>query len=665
MEIPEVTQNQQRNRLKSGLIRFIDLLDNMFRGSHYIFSCPVQEPNICEEPVGVRLKSASARGDKVPKDNQRSSRNKKQSKPALLTTSFQPSLATQDGGSHRHVGRVVNIHIDSTPDCAQALEYCFEPEQPDTLQKCDFINAECEPDKHGSAATSTTAAAKSIQRDHLQLHSDFLDNDCVPGGNSGTEPAKSVQKKDDTQLDTVNLAWNNQNSIDCHPSYSNTIKSRHKTGIVTDTSTAMKTPQYQDHNWTRDNAVVVDVPHKHGKTKEKNEATFVAPSKPQYYNKATYIVLIGDSVKPVNTKLYASLPVRDKYMVKERIPGTNKVKLVLKSSDETESEVKDGYKQVNKDEIDGLVPDGIGERLHHRENCRNPGYIIFTCDIRFNGNTKYPTPSGRATDNKIGKGGNGFVFIMFHERKQYAVKKTVYRPNEVNVHAALKHENILPLLAVLMGDRHERHSSKFYCFHFMPKMDYDLRQILSAKEIGCLKHLYVNCSKDLEKFKKAFNNVKFMLKEVLKALAYLHSNGYVHRDVKASNIMIKMRCKCNPLYCNCSSKFQVKLGDFDSAGTVPGLGIKEPTDQMIKFASILPLGTPGYRAPEVSMHITLSGPYETLYTFAVDMWSFGCLCLNICIGKTAALRQREEASLLLSKIQLCFKELWQKNNKDK
>ena len=45
------------------------------------------------------------------------------------------------------------------------------------------------------------------------------------------------------------------------------------------------------------------------------------------------------------------------------------------------SEVKDGYKQVNKDEIDGLIPDGIGERLHHRENCRNPGYIIFTVSV--------------------------------------------------------------------------------------------------------------------------------------------------------------------------------------------------------------------------------------------------------------------------------------------
>ena len=41
------------------------------------------------------------------------------------------------------------------------------------------------------------------------------------------------------------------------------------------------------------------------------------------------------------------------------------------------------------------------------------------------------------------------------------------------------------------------------------------------------------------------------------------------------------------------------------------------------------------------MHIVLSGPYEMLYTTAVDMWSFGCLLLNICIGKTAALKQRE------------------------
>ena len=63
------------------------------------------------------------------------------------------------------------------------------------------------------------------------------------------------------------------------------------------------------------------------------------------------------------------------------------------------------------------------------------------------------------------------------------------------------------------------------------------------------------------------------------------------------------------------------------------------------------------------MHITLSGPYETLYTTGVDMWSFGCLCLNISIGKTAALKQREEASLLLSRNSSHFKELWHKTTK--
>ena len=60
-----------------------------------------------------------------------------------------------------------------------------------------------------------------------------------------------------------------------------------------------------------------------------------------------------------------------------------------------------------------------------------------------------------------------------------------------------------------------------------------------------------------------------------------------------------MRCQCQLLSCICKTKFQVKLGDFDSAGTVPGLVMTEPTAQVIKFASTLPLGTPGYRAPEV------------------------------------------------------------------
>ena len=42
---------------------------------------------------------------------------------------------------------------------------------------------------------------------------------------------------------------------------------------------------------------------------------------------------------------------------------------------------------------------------------------------RFTGSIKYPLPSRKATAVKLGKGGNGFVFAIFHNGKEYAVKK--------------------------------------------------------------------------------------------------------------------------------------------------------------------------------------------------------------------------------------------------
>ena len=47
------------------------------------------------------------------------------------------------------------------------------------------------------------------------------------------------------------------------------------------------------------------------------------------------------------------------------------------------------------------------------------------CDGSFRGNMKYPLPNGKASNSKIGKGGNGFVFIIYHGKKQYAVKQVI------------------------------------------------------------------------------------------------------------------------------------------------------------------------------------------------------------------------------------------------
>ena len=65
-------------------------------------------------------------------------------------------------------------------------------------------------------------------------------------------------------------------------------------------------------------------------TTRKEEADKAIPN--VVYDKLCYAVLIGDTVKVCNTKLYASLPQQNKYLVKERSKDHHRVKLVLKSS---------------------------------------------------------------------------------------------------------------------------------------------------------------------------------------------------------------------------------------------------------------------------------------------------------------------------------------------
>lgn len=50
-------------------------------------------------------------------------------------------------------------------------------------------------------------------------------------------------------------------------------------------------------------------------------------------------------------------------------------------------------------------------------------FSCLQCDRRFDGNMKYPLPNAKAAASKIGKGGNGSVFVLYHEKKQYAVKQ--------------------------------------------------------------------------------------------------------------------------------------------------------------------------------------------------------------------------------------------------
>ncbi|KAL5965971.1 Serine/threonine-protein kinase PAK 4 [Taenia solium] len=103
---------------------------------------------------------------------------------------------------------------------------------------------------------------------------------------------------------------------------------------------------------------------------------------------------------------------------------------------------------------------------------------------------------------------------------------------------------------------------------------------------------------------------------ILSALAFLHSNGIIHRDVKSDSILL-------------ASDFKVKLSDFGFCATI--------TPQCPRRRSLV--GTPYWMAPEVIARV----PYGT----AVDIWSFGVLIIEMVDGEPSLFNETPSVAMRL------------------
>ncbi|KAL4439530.1 hypothetical protein ABPG74_003932 [Tetrahymena malaccensis] len=209
--------------------------------------------------------------------------------------------------------------------------------------------------------------------------------------------------------------------------------------------------------------------------------------------------------------------------------------------------------------------------------------------------------------SKLGRGAYGIVWKVYDKRtKQVLALKKIFDAfqnstdaqrtfREIMFLQELDHENIIKVINVI---RAKNDRDIYVVFEYM---DTDLHAVIR-----------VNILEDIHK--------QYIMYQIFRAIKYIHSGELIHRDLKASNILVNSDC-------------MVKVADF---GLVRSIANQENGSTPILTEYI---ATRWYRAPEI-----LLGSHT--YTKGVDMWSIGCILGQLLLGKpifagTSTLNQLE------------------------
>lgn len=188
---------------------------------------------------------------------------------------------------------------------------------------------------------------------------------------------------------------------------------------------------------------------------------------------------------------------------------------------------------------------------------------------------------------KIGEGSTGMVYAAndtLNSNHLVAIKK-------MNLHKQQRRE-LLFNEVVIMRDYKHKNIVEMYGSYLVEDELWVVMEYLAG---GALTDIVTKSRMDE-------TQIATVCKSVLRALAFLHANGVIHRDIKSDSILL-------------SSDGRVKLTDFGFVAQVSA--------DLQKRKSLV--GTPYWMAPEVISRL----PYGT----EVDIWSLGIMIIEMIDGE--------------------------------